>query len=292
MIARNPIKQMISWVTDGYKEYIESLNTYAWQSLTLTNKNNINNVSLEQWMHKYIIHHDSNKNIGYKAISNQCKQFNNKFSLLGNNHKHYNHDQDWMNQEYKIFVGKYLYQTKVLNSIFGKDSHDRQETFFEVTVLFPALLMFIYNYDETFGLKNWNNFRLIQYEWLYYNSKTMMDGLTIIKCWLQMNNDLKYTYTFDFKDINVVDQSFDKCSKVFHENKNYYNQLKNIFNKTKENKVKHWSMKNDVDARYKKFFVNFYQPCVESLLILIEHRREVVMGSWLPWPEWSIPKLL
>ena len=72
------------------------------------------------------------------------------------------------------------------------------------------------------------------------------------------------------------------CSKVFHENNNYYNKLWRIFNKTKANKVKHWSMKSDVDSDYKSIFANFYQPCVESLLILIEQRREVVMGNWIP----------
>ena len=293
MIARHPIKQMISWTSSGYKMYVKAKNN----SKCNMDPNCITK-TFENWMKDYItgIEKKSPSTAGYNAILNECKTFTNSFTTINDNDDDANIDNinninninniDWIMQQYKHFIGQYLYHAKSKgNNVFSFGSVDRRRTFFQVTVLFPALLMFIYNYDEMFGYKNWNNFRLIEYEWLYYDAQHMNDGLTMIKCWLQTGDDL--SNKFNFNNF-TIDESYYKCPKVFHYNKKYYDKLTDIFMEKKEHKFKSWAIQTDIDNQNKQFFLDFYRPCTQAMVTLINQRKEIQMGGWIPWTEWPV----
>ena len=292
MLARNPIKQMISYVSDEYRE----LGVY-------------NKKSLEAWMYNFIKRHNrnsrfANKNgnrnvtVGFPAILEQCKSFSNKFATKNNNKNQngddykYNDSYLWdeksILQEYKEFIGGYLYQAKVLNTILG-DGQVRKTSFFETTVIFPAVLMFVYNCDETFGFKNWNNFRLIQFEWLY--SEFMNDGLSMIKCWLQTGDDMKHSFNFSMNsdygsrtgDDNAFYQSYYKCPKAFFNDKKYYKDISNVLISKISVKTGSWAIQNDISNEYKQFFIDFFTPCNNALVTLLNQRPEVLLGQWIQW---------
>ena len=283
MLVRNPIKHMISYTSIQYKKSHIHIDD--------DDKKISKKESLEQWMYNFLqtkyntIDSNTNETIGYSAVIQQCNLFADKLKF------EFDHENEkWIVQQYKQFIGAYLYQAKVLNVIFSRDILDRQESMFAATVIFPAVLMFVYNYDEKFGYKNWNNFRIIQFEWLY--SKHMNDALSMIKCWLQTGDDMKQSFDFDMhsnKKINhgnndkAFYQSYNKCPKVFFNSKKYYKHVSNILiDKIPEKKVS-WAIQDDISKQYKQFFIDFFTPCNNALSVLIQHRPEVLLGLWKPW---------
>ena len=127
---------MISYVSDEYRK-----------------KRRHSKQSLDEWMYKFVKNHDDfnskqtnitkKEKIGYSAILEQCKLFSDKSEIMMKSDR----DEKSILQEYKEFIGGYLYQAKVRNTILG-GGQVRQTSSFETTVIFPAVLLYIYNHHH------------------------------------------------------------------------------------------------------------------------------------------------
>ena len=269
MLAREPIKQMISYVSN----FFEHENRYA----TLTS-------SLDESMYNYLNRH---YDTGYKDILKECTIFANTFKNISiniNTNIGVDDDDDdddvidknWITMQYRKFLLKYLYQAVILDNIFAENKKNREEATFETTVIFPAVLLFVYNYDETFGYSNWNQFRLVQFEWLY--TQYMNDRLAMIKCWLQTDDEFKF-------DKSTTDRfnGFDDCPRVFYHDKQYYDHVSSVLDVKATDKENSKSIEQDVGDQYKDFFVNFFKPCNNALFTLVHHRQDILIGQWTNW---------
>ena len=256
MLAREPIRQMISYVS----HYFSRVRT---------------NLSLDSWIYEYISDH---YNTGYKDILDQCTIFANTFETSSNtndnmiNNNNNNNNNDWSTMEYRKFIIKYLYQARVVDTIFAQEYKNRRQSIFESTVIFPALLMFVYNYDEKFGYSNWNQFRLVQFEWLY--SQHMNHGLSMIKCWLQTDRTPTASDNYN---------GFHDCPQIFYNDRQYFNNISNLLTSKIGARANSRAIEDDVNQEYKQFFIDFFQPCNRALVSLIQHRPEILLGEWVYW---------
>lgn len=240
--------------------------------------------SIEQYIYEFWQSH----NKGFDIVRQQCTIFyDNYVSNLNTFDNKSDNDTLWITQQYKKFLVEYVWQEKIENSIFAKTKfQDRVEATFETTVVFPNLLLYVYNYDETFGFKNWDNFRFIQMEWLYAN---MHDGLSIIKCWIQMSS---YNPNFQFESNRIDSNSFDayqNCPKVFFNDKKYYQKMKEKFDKLSDQHKNSWTIESNVNKQYKQRFLNFYKPCNDALYALVLQRHEILIGNWFDWDGYTFP---
>ena len=111
---------------------------------------------------------------------------------------------------------------------------------------------FIYIYDEVYGKNNWNQYKLIQFEWFYKKDNTP-NGLLFIRQWIMG----KYNANNNNFDINY-----------------YYN---NIIKKESKSQ-----------SKYSINFINKMEPlfkdCNDAIKnIILNKRPNLLIGDWIGW---------
>ena len=172
----------------------------------------------------------------------------------------------------KDFLKIYLYEAVIKSDIFiGVDSSSRHKKAFTTSLYFVSLIFYLYSYDEAFGYKNWNQFRVIQFEWLYGTNEitgdsNMFNALSSIKCWLQTDKEIIDNYN---------NNPFENCPIIFGNDRNYYNKKKNILDNLSRRKVNSKTHTSLTDE-YENKFEQFYYPIKQLFLLLLNHRMETM----------------
>ena len=286
MIARNPVKQMWSYIFHFENSIIHHGN------LGYNRSKFDNNFKFSKYVWDNFFDEKVNK---FTSIRNQCDTFQNIISNGSNSNSNYNYD-------YRKYVGRYL--TEWLSFGYGASSRNEaldveslikmgplslgnsrgnidvnEDAIIGAPMIFPSVLMYVYNYDEIYGYKNWNNFRVIQSEWLFSN---LIDAMGIIKCWIQLNKEI----TIEHLNNNNND-IFDICPQIYSNDKEYFNNLKQRFEyhqTHKENsKTKNATMLPSDNNQYGQMFADFFNPCSNALVKLLKDRKELLFGAWIDW---------
>ena len=180
----------------------------------------------------------------------------------------------------KRYFKTYYYKAAV-DDVLTIDSGKREDKSFSTTVHISSFLLFLYAYDEAFGYNNYNNFVLIQHEWLYSD---IIDGLVTIKCWLQTGKRLHTDRTSIINEKNDKDYNYNQCKRIWFDNKDYYNEMIDFFEKRTNYKVNAWTHKGfEMRQEYIEKFHAFYKPFVNAFLIVLQQRQEVLLGKWIDW---------
>ena len=167
-----------------------------------------------------------------------------------------------------------IYQTFVIELI--KNNYNMQlhpGTNSDRFAAYPIYWTFIY--DERFGKNNWNEFKIVQFDWLYNDLGLSMGA---IKCWMQLN----------IKNMNQIDSRdklFDICSKSFFDNKKYFDHVNNILQSQSNVKHAHSNYDEDeVTQQDRQHFDDIYYPCNKALYSLLKVRKhDILIGQWLQW---------
>ena len=189
------------------------------------------------------------------------------------------HDTDIdhvLREIYREFVSKYLSQW--LKFGFGNNKY-HWHGIIGAPMIFPILMTYVLAYDEVYGFRNWNKYRIIQSEWLF-SDLAIADGF--IKCWVQTNKQLTVEMIENSK--NGV---FDKCSEIYFNDRNYYislhEHLRNDQNKKENSKVKDSNKLPSDSNQYGRMFADFFEPCTQALYSLMATRKELLIGGWIDW---------
>lgn len=285
LLVRDPVNQLISF--NSYDDTSSNIDT---------------NISTEAKIYNYY-----KTNLNFYKIRKLCNIVLNKMKhLTGNNNetkiskigsKKKTNDigniSEW-NNILRYFMTQYLYNAMVKHSINTRDISDRLGLSLAATMHVTSLIFYIYAYDEAFGFGNWNQFRIMQYEWIFdkntfaENSSNVFNALAIIKCWLQMDISIQFD-TDDSSDHNGENyytsfNAFSRCPDVFFGSQRYYNQLKFLINQEKaKRKLNSKTKKTVVDTYHRELLANFYEPLVKLFLVLMKQRKEVLLGGWVQW---------
>ena len=251
MIVRNPLKQLISYVT-----------------LDFENRGLNNTYNIDEFMYKFYQNKTS-----FLYIKKQIKYLLTNLTYINTSPNEIN--ENLINSKIILnFFKNYLYEALVKCSLYidgTLEIHMKQgriEKAFGATTHAIPLLFYIYAYDESFGYNNWNQFRIIQYEWLY-NQNNFFNGLSVIKCWLQTN-------------IEIKNDAFNKCPQIFYNNKKYFDKIKIKIDQLSQIKVGHRTH-NIMDEFHKNAFKEFYQPFKQLFLFILQKRPQLLLGEWIDW---------
>lgn len=123
------------------------------------------------------------------------------------------------------------------------------ESLIWVSLMYPTFLFYVLSYDGTFGFENWDQFRLIQFEYVFSDLDVALDN---VKCWLQSTN-------LAFED----------------------NALKSDNVNTGDKHMARSQGSMDVKSQY--FFKQMLNPCYKALDHTLLYRSELLLGKWIPW---------
>ena len=279
MIVREPLKQLVSFVQLD----IDTLTRHSRNPRNSRNSKNSGSDYLGRYLWNF---YQENEAFGY--IQEQSALLLDKLIYLQSieNNNNNNDNKLLLKSDYLInsnatkeFLQIYLYHATVRSDIYIDDKFSletRHGKAFTMSMYFVSLIFYLYAYDESFGYKNWNQFRVIQFEWLYGKDKisgesNMFNAICTIKCWLQTNKE-------------IINNPFKNCPIIFGNDRNYYNKKKKSLNqrsKTKRNSITHSTLTN----QYKEKFEQFYHPITKLFLLLLNHRKEILLGEWKPWEQ-------
>ena len=242
-IIRNPIKLIWSWVYAFHKKYIKDLGK--------------DNDRVARDLFKYF-----RSNSAAKIMRKECVNINNNWNIIksidiGNVNVNVNSKRELMMPHYVSMMKEYLNYRFVLNKTNDLSFHSK-ESMVWVSLMYPTLMFYILAYDQVYGFENWNQFRLIQFEYLY---KNMSISMNVIKCWLQTNQ--QYTSDFDLQN---------RCKQSYH-------HLKFGLKIKKINARASGSMSDE----FKKQFEQLLSPCYQCLFHEIENSPQLLLGEWIPW---------
>ena len=262
MIVRDPFKQMISYSSLDFDTHIASQNKYS-------------NMSILEYMWNFFEKHESFGFIHKQAVLllHNLTYSNYNLTNVSNNGNGNNIDPLLNSQAMKSFLKTYLYEATVNDTIYlDSGSWSRISRAFTTSMYFPCLVFYLYAYDQAFGYKNWNNFRVIQFEWLYgkdlnNGNSNMYIGLSAIKCWLQTDKD-------------ISTNPFENCPIIFRNDKQYFDQMKQTFDNL-ASKKRNSKTHTLFTGEYKLKFDRFYTPIKQLFVLLLKHRKEILLGKVL-----------
>ena len=284
MLVRNPIKQMVSYATPYYdeishkngKRFARPKNRRNNLSRRILSDSNTKYNSIEEYL--YILY---TENAAFNKIRQECIYLYQNLTKLEKNGVNYDLTTNFLNSDViKQYFKVFLYESEVNDTLgtYLKKTSDAHKVF-SLTVHVSSLLLYIYAYDEVFGYLKWNQFRVVQYEWLYGN---MMQVLTSIKCWLQTDTQINLN---QLKTIAKNDDTlFVQCPQVFYNDRNYFEHMEQVFAERINVKERHWShATHTTDEIYVQKFEKYFKPFVKTLLYVLKQRPEVLLGGWVDW---------
>ena len=258
IIVRNPTDREVSQLHFGQTNI----------KLTGQNIESIHNMTREEFIFekKYIGKNSQDMKTNL-IIDEQCLQFVQDLKILQFKSDVENVDCDEILFVYKkmavqLLKQKYMNTTQTMNS----------------NRLAPKIIYWTYIYDEKFGYRNWNQFRIVQFDWLYRN---LTQSMGVIKCWLQMNKQFdENNVDVDVDDIDL----FQQCGEIYFNDLEYFKSVNRKLINESHIKVAHAKYDKDpLTLQDRKNFNSIYYPCNRALDALIETRKEILLGNWIPW---------
>ena len=265
-IARHPIDQVLSIAWHESKKWKKKHGIfYSFKSMEAL----VYNFIEKYWIKNGVIN-----------LQNQCQKFVNLFENKDDNDDVFKYK--YISQSQNI-VKNILYQVFVTKNSPGLDySLPKLEQTFSIILknpnTLPFFLFWIYIYDERFGYKNWNQFRIIQHEWMF---KNLPLSLGIIKCWLQ--TDKQFNININVNDSDIL---FTQCSQAYFNNKEYYDSINKIFDQKSNVKLAQRAKNKTItttSASTIQKIVPFYKPCSDGLTHLLQYRKELLLGNWIEY---------
>lgn len=264
IVVRNPTERLQSILNFGG---IQKTMFEMYQSSPMY-ENNCQKYNLTRYQCIFKTRYSNNNTADYKnhhQIDKQCLIFSQQLDLLNSNNgendvKHF--------QIYHNFVAEMLCQIYLSNK--------------KVTRLVAFIIFWTYIYDEKFGFKNWNQLKLIQFDWIF-NDLSLSIG--IVNCWIQLNLDS--TVLNQFSDISDI-KMYQQCKRAYFENKKYFNSANQLLIQQQNVKRFHadYDLKKDQFTQddKRKFTNHVFYSCNKALYSILRTRMDqLLLGQWLPW---------
>ena len=265
-IARHPIDELMS-IAWHYKQSIMS----NFETRQLQQRQSMEQIVyslIQQYWEKF----------EFLSMQHECQSFVKLFKL-DHDDENINFDKN-SNQFFEKFMYKIRYMVKQMlhyKQIIMAQIENEEEKLISIVLNNPlilhAVIFWMYVYDEKFGYDNWNQFRIIQHEWMISD---LSISLGVIKCWLQTNQQIVVTNTHD-KYI-----MFKKCPQIYFYDEDYYYRIATKLERESHVKMAHQTQSTRYFQARKKL-THFYKPCTDGLIQLLQYRNELLLGSWVPY---------
>ena len=275
-IFRNPTDRLVSRMHFGVQE-----KKYLKMKQILIEKN----MTREQYVYHTHFYDSPNitKSTYYKLnheIDQQCLLFSQLLDWIEINQSNYDNKYS-DNNNYNVMSTIMSAQRDVVDVFVSRAAYDSRQrgrggNEFD-RPLTAWMIYWIYVYDIMFGYDNWNQFRIIQFDWLYGD---VPRGLGAIKCWLQLNKQISIEN--ELRDIRRID-IFEHCPEIYFNNKEYFKGVNDkIVGST--TKRAHGEYHSDPLTKIDRLnYDKMFYPCTKALVSLIKKRRNILLGQWHPW---------
>ena len=266
-IIRNPTNRLVSLLHFGKKDKEYAAIDYKIEKSGLTREQHYyrNEFYQDMRMKNGRLSHSSDYTRNH-AIDIQCLTFSDKLEDI---HSNTNIDGNINSDELMSP------EREIARTIFKEPDSNR---------MMAWMIVWTFIYDKMFGYDNWNQFRMVQFEWFYQNVPRSMG---VVKCWLQLNkqigvtpNNNKNKNKFEITEIDV----FKQCPQIYFNNKKYFEKINKRF-KT-QSKVKRAHANYDTNPLTKTDRNNFnevFYPCNKALFSLLRQRMSLLLGQWIDW---------
>ena len=284
-MIRNPTNRLISLMYFGkadekYRSMITTFNNlditraeYVYKHEFYSNNKNI--TTKDGWNLVYSKDYQMNH-----EIDQQCLIFSQKLENIGNNYSIDNYD---------IIIDKNANNTDIdRNEIMLSERALVRKIFDQKTLqtnrLLAWMILWTFVYDKLFGYDNWNQFRMVQFEWFFDNVARSMG---VIKCWLQLNKQVKIEKIDNNddkkKDIST-DDIFEQCPEIYFNDKKYFHQINKQLKLESKNKRAHGNYDGDPLTKHDRMnFDQVFYPCNQAFFSLLRKRRHLLLGEWIQW---------